>query len=82
MKITKRQLKKIIKEEKAKLQEQSGMNAGSREAIDSMQYNFEKAINSQLSLENRFWYKDAETIQAIMGMLDELKATIEEYSRM
>ena len=84
MKITKRQLKRIIKEEKAKLlKEQSGMlSSGSREAIDSMQYNFEKAINSQLSLENRFWYKDADTIQAIMEMLDALKAQMEEYSRM
>jgi len=82
MKITKRQLKRIIKEEKAKLQEQSGMSANSREAIDSMQYNFEKAINSQLSLENRFWYKDDDTILAVLEMLDELKTTIEEYSRM
>lgn len=82
MKITKRQLHKIIKEEKAKLQEQSGMSMNSRDNLDSIKYNFEKAINSQMSLENRFWYKDAETIQAIMEMLDELKATIEEYSRM
>ena len=82
MKITKRQLRRIIREEKQKLQEQSGMTGRSREAIGSMQYNFEKAINSQLSLENRFWYKDTETIQAVMEMLDELKATIEEYSRM
>ena len=56
MKISKRQLRQIIKEEKAKLQEQpSMMSSRSREALDSMQYNFEKAINSQLSLEDRFW---------------------------
>jgi len=82
MKITKSRLRQIIKEEKAKLQEQSGMSSSSRDNLDSIQYNFEKAINSQMSLENRFWYKDAETIQAIMEMLDELKATMEEYSRM
>tara|TARA_E500000081_G_C5891745_1_gene243725 strand:- start:193 stop:441 length:249 start_codon:yes stop_codon:yes gene_type:complete len=82
MKITKRQLRQIIKEEKAKLQEQSGMSSSSREAIDSMKYNFEKAINSQLSLENRFWYKDPDTIQAVMEMLDALKAQMQEYSRM
>ena len=82
MKLSKRQLKRIIKEEKAKLQEQSGMSHGTQESIGSMQYNFEKAINSQLSLENRFWYKDDDTILAVMEMLDELKKTIEEYSRM
>lgn len=82
MKITKKQLRQIIKEERAKLHEQSSMSHSSREALSSIQYNFEKAINSQLSLENRFWYKDADTIQAVMEMLDALKAQMEEYSRM
>ena len=82
MKITKRQLKRIIKEEKAKLQEQDGMSRMTRQHIDNMQYDFEKAISSKLGLENRFWYKDDDTVLAVMEMLDELKKTIEEYSRM
>ena len=82
MKITKKQLKRIIKEEKRRLQEQSGMNRATREHIGNMQYDFEKSISSKLGLENRFWYKDEDTVLAVLEMLDELKTTIEEYSRM
>ena len=82
MKVTKRQLKRIIKEEKAKLQEQDGMSRMTQQYIEDMKYQFEKAISSKLGLENRFWYKDDDTILAVMEMLDDLKATIEEYSRM
>ena len=82
MKISKRQLRRIIREEKQKLQEQDGMSRMTRQYIDDMRYDFEKAISSKMGLENRFWYKDDDTVLAIMEMLDELKATIEEYSRM
>ena len=44
MKITKRQLRRIIKEERAKLQEQSGMSRMTREHIGNMRHDFEKAI--------------------------------------
>lgn len=82
MKITKNQLRKIIKEEKAKLNEQGGMTRDQRERIGQMRYDFEKAINSGMSLSNRFWYKDDDTVLAVLEMLDELKAEIEAYSRM
>ena len=82
MKITKRQLRQIIKEETAKLQEQDGMSRMSRQHIENMQYDFEKAISSKLGLENRFWYRDDDTVLAVMEMLDDLKRTIAEYSRM
>ena len=83
MKITRRHLRRLVKEEKAKiLEEQGGMSRMTRQHIDNMQYDFEKAISSKLGLENRFWYKDDDTILAVMEMLDELKKTIEEYSRM
>ena len=82
MKITKRQLKQIIKEEKAKLQEQSGMTRDQHERIGQMKSDFERAINSGMSLSNRFWYRDDDTVLAIMEMLDDLKRTMEEYSRM
>ncbi len=82
MKITKRQLKRIIKEERAKLHEQDGMTRDQRDRIGQMRYDFEKAINSGMSLSNRFWYKDEATVLAVLEMLDELRAEIEEYSRM
>ena len=82
MKITKRQLRRIIKEEKAKLHEQDGMSHDQRERLNQMRYDFEKAINSGMSLSNRFWYKDDDTMLAILEMLDELKTEIEAYSRM
>ena len=84
MKVTKAQLRQIIKEEKAKLQERAtfGLTSAEKRSIDDMKYQFEKEINSKMSLENRFWYKDDDTVLAVMEMLDELKKTIEEYSRM
>jgi hypothetical protein len=82
MKITKRQLRRIIKEERAKLLEQAGLPRESRERLNQMRYDFEKAISSGLGLSDRFWYEDPETMQAVMDMLDDLKAQMEEYSRM
>ncbi len=82
MKISKKQLRRIIKEERAKLQEQSGMSRMTREHIGNMRHDFEKAISSKLGLENRFWYQDDDTVLAVLEMLDELKSQIEEYSRM
>ena len=82
MKITRRQLRRIIREEKQKLQEQDGMSRMTRQHIENMQYDFEKAISSKLGLENRFWYQDDDTVLAVLEMLDELKSQIEEYSRM
>ena len=82
MKITKKQLQRIIREERALLQEQDGLSREQRENLAQMRYDFEKAINSGLSLSNRFWYKDDDTVLAVLEMLDELKAEIEAYTRM
>ena len=83
MKITKEELKQIIKEERAKLQEQaSGLTGAQSRAIDDMKYQFEKEINAKMSLENRFWYKEEDVMLALLEMLDELKATIAEYEDM
>tara|TARA_B100000212_G_C27347111_1_gene521857 strand:+ start:87 stop:338 length:252 start_codon:yes stop_codon:yes gene_type:complete len=83
MKVTKKQLRRIIKEERTKLQEQaSGMTGGQRRAIDDMKYQFEKEMNAKMSLENRFWYKEDDVLLALLEMLDELKETIQEYGKM
>ena len=83
MKVTKKQLRRIIKEERAKLQEQaSGMTGAQRRAIDDMKYQFEKEMNAKMSLENRFWYKEDDVLLALLEMLDELKETIQEYGKM
>ena len=80
MKITKEELKQIIKEERAKLQEQaSGLTGAQSRAIDDMKYHFEKEISAKMSLENRFWYREDDVILALIEMLDELKTTIQEY---
>tara|TARA_Y100001937_G_C6986246_1_gene270033 strand:+ start:194 stop:445 length:252 start_codon:yes stop_codon:yes gene_type:complete len=83
MKVTKEQLKEIIKEERAKLQEQaSGLAGGQSRAIDDMKYQFEKEINAKMSLENRFWYKEDDVMLAVLEMLEDLKAIIAEYEEM
>ena len=83
MKVTKEQLKEIIKEERAKLLEQaSGLTGAQSRAIDDMKYQFEKEINAKMSLENRFWYKEDDVMLALLEMLDELKTTIQEYGKM
>ena len=84
IRVTKRQLRQIIKEERAKLQEKAsfGLTSGERRSIDDMKYQFEKEINAKMSLENRFWYKEDDVMLALLEMLDELKTTIEEYGKM
>ncbi len=83
MKVTKEQLKEIIKEERAKLQEQaSGMSSGQRRAIGDLAYQFEDEINSRMGSEDRNWYKNEDVILAVLEMLDGLKETIQEYGKM
>ena len=84
MKITKEELKQIIKEERAKLQERAtfGLTSAEKRSIEDMKYQFEKEINAKMSLENRFWYKEEDVMLALLEMLDELKATIAEYEDM
>ena len=78
MKITKRQLRKIIKEEKQKILNENT----SQRTLDDLYYQFEKEINARLGSEDRKWYQNPETMESVMAMLDRLKGQMEEYSRM
>ena len=84
MKVTKAQLRQIIKEEKAKLQERAtfGLTSAEKRSIEDMKYQFEKEINAKMSLENRFWYKEDDVMLAVLEMLEDLKVTIAEYENM
>ncbi len=83
MKVTKEQLKEIIKEERAKLQEQaSGLTGAQRRTIDDLRYQFEDEINARMSSEVRNWYKNDDVLLAVFEMLDGLKETIQEYGKM
>ena len=84
MKVTKEQLKEIIKEERAKLQERAtfGLTSAEKRSIEDMKYQFEKEINAKMSLENRFWYKEDDVMLAVLEMLEDLKVTIAEYGEM
>ena len=84
MKITKRQLKRIIKEEKAKLikeQNPSSEFQAIRSAIDSWSYRSEEELNGQLSQIDRRWNEDPEVIDAILQALDLMKSNIIEWGK-
>ena len=80
MKITKRQLKKIIKEEKAKILKENPQQT--LRELDQISFQFEEEINARMSVIDRRWYKNPEIMVQIVKMLDELKAQMQEYSRM
>ena len=83
MKISKRQLKKIIREEKARLlEERQEPDYKVVMAIDNFKYDIQKSLNAKMSLENRIWYKNPENIKAIYEMLDEVKAHFAEFENM
>ena len=94
MKISKRQLKRIIKEEKAKLiKEQNPSSAqpfggappnasefeAIRRAIDNWSYRSEEELNGQLSQIDERWNEDPEVIDAILEALDLMKANFIEW---
>ncbi len=83
MKVTKRQLKQIIREEKARLlEERQEPDYKVVMAIDNFKYDIQKSLNAKMSLENRIWYKNPENIKAIFEMLDEVKAHFAEFENM
>ena len=83
MKISKKQLKKIIREEKARiLEERQEPDYKVVMAIDNFKYDIQKSLNAKMSLENRIWYKNPENIKAIFEMLDEVKAHFAEFENM
>ena len=82
MKITKRQLKRIIKEEKAKLikeQNPSSEFHAIRKAIDDWSYRSEEELNGQLSQVDPGWNKNPEIIDAIQNAIDMLKDNFETW---
>lgn len=80
MKLSKRQLKRIIKEEQRKLIKESSHQT--LRELDQISFQFEEEINSRMSVIDRKWYKNPELMEQITSMLDELKAQMLEYSRM
>ena len=82
MKVSKRQLRRIIKEEKAKLikeQNPSREFHAIREAIDGWSYRSEEELNGQLSQIDRRWNEDPEVIDAILEALDLMKSNFIEW---
>tara|TARA_B100001250_G_scaffold257825_1_gene221964 strand:+ start:245 stop:502 length:258 start_codon:yes stop_codon:yes gene_type:complete len=84
MRLTKRQLKRIIKEEKAKLIKEQ--NPGSefqaiQDTIDGWAYRSEEELNGQLSQIDRRWNGDPEVIDAILEALDLMKANFIEWGK-
>jgi len=83
MKVTKRQLKRIIAEEKARLlEERQEPDYNVAMAIDNFKHHIQKNLNAKMSIENRIWYDNPENIKAIMEMLDEVKEHFAEFGKM
>ena len=82
MKITKRQLRRIIREEKAKLQEQaSGVSPAINSLLQKLENQFEMEMNAALQREDMMWWQNDDVILAIADMLDNLKTTMAVYGR-
>ena len=82
MKITKKQLKRIIKEEKAKIINENYEAPGVSRVIqelDRLKFMFEDEINSACSRHVRDWHKNETIMREISMMLDELAAQMEKY---
>lgn len=80
MKVSKNQLRQIIKEERAKLEE--GANYALDRALMDMSYKLEDEINatvSQATGDNQ-WWENPEVVDAVMMMLDELKQTFGSFA--
>ena len=82
MKITKRQLRRIIREEKAKLQEQaSGVSPAINSLLQKFESQFEMELNAALGREDVRWWQNDDVILAVADMLDNLKTTMAAYGR-
>ena len=80
MKITKRQLRRIIKEESQKLQEQRDEpDYALLQVIEKYASTLEKDLDAKMSVENRIWYEHPEHKKAIAEMLDGVKRYFAEY---
>jgi len=84
MKISKRQLKRIIKEEKANLLKEMQASMGAsrvphdiQSTIDSWLYQSEEELNGRLSELDRTWHRTPEILDAIQVALDIMKDNVE-----
>ena len=81
MKITKRQLKQIIREEKEKIIKEGlpsgGLSYKIQDAIDSFGYRMSEELNGMLYQIDSEWHNNADVYEAVRRMLDNLKS---EYS--
>lgn len=83
MKITKRQLKRIIKEERAKIIKENAGNEipyALKDSLDSLQYRLPEEINGLLSQHDRKWWDNPDLIRAVITMLDNIKGEFEGYT--
>ena len=82
MKITRKQLRRIIKEERAKLQEQaSGVSPAINSLLQKFESQFEMEMNAALQREDMMWWQNDDVILAVADMLDNLKTTMAAYGR-
>ena len=82
VRITKNQLRRIIKEEKAKIVNENYEAPGVSRAIQELgrlKFMFEDEINSACSRHVRDWHKNETIMREISMMLDELAAQMEKY---
>jgi len=74
MKITKRQLRRIIKEEKAKLLKESrAVDYRLVDDLDSLRYNVVEEILGRVAMHNREWRNDPAIKKHLIDMLDQMK---------
>ena len=81
MKITKRQLRRIIREEKQRVINEKLAGHRHQRLLEDISIMFEKEINARLSQVDGDWYRDPETVQAVSDMLDMLKRQMKSYGR-
>jgi hypothetical protein len=78
MKITKKQLRQIIKEEKQKLINEGlpeiQISRAMRSNLDDAFYDFQRNLEAALGIEDSRWYENANVLKLIHEKLDELKS--------
>jgi len=79
MKISKRQLKRIIREEKAKIVAE-GISYQIQEDLDSLGYKVGEEINGLMGQHDRRWYENPEIMNAIQTMLNDVKSQFSSFT--
>ena len=78
MKITKRQLKRIIREERSKLLNEGlperPISSQLRSNLDDAFYDFQRNLESALGMADSKWWENGSILMLIHEKLDELKA--------